>query len=216
MCERGIRAVALSSSLASTSQAVRESAARGEYDIVYITPESLRSWTPTARDLAGRGQLDLICCDEAHCVSEWGCDFRPEFRQIGEFREAVPGVPLLALTATATPPVRADIARSLRLRAPLVLVDTFNRPNLTYTVRAKTKDLGADLAWALKDMLGKVSEGARARGRRRRRRSACPLALIMRPPLFCRAQPPRAPRSSSTASRATRRSAWPRSSTAWA
>src|SRR4029434_2576892 len=72
--------------------------------------------------------------DEAHCISHWGHDFRPEYRQLAELKTRVSGVSLRAYTATATERVRADIAAQLRLDHPLVLVGTFDRPNLTYRI----------------------------------------------------------------------------------
>jgi superfamily II DNA helicase RecQ len=152
--ERGINAVALSSSLSLRED--WERMARCEFDVVYLTPEGLRGWLPTAQALAAAGQLDMVCCDEAHCVSEWGSDFRPEYRAIGDLRDAVPSVPMLALTATATPAVREDIIASLRLRAPRRFVSSFNRPNLTYEVRMKGSGAEADLRWALGRMEGSV------------------------------------------------------------
>jgi len=81
----------------------------------------------------------LIAVDEAHCISEWGHDFRPEYRQLSELRGRFPNVPMMALTATATERVRADIVKLLQLRAPSVFVASFNRPNLNYRVLAKSK-----------------------------------------------------------------------------
>ncbi|MEQ1634875.1 MAG: RecQ family ATP-dependent DNA helicase, partial [Planctomycetota bacterium] len=81
-------------------------------------------------------QLDIgaIAIDEAHCISQWGHDFRPEYRRLAELREVFPNVPFQAFTATATPRVRDDIVQQLQLREPEVLVGTFDRPNLTYRV----------------------------------------------------------------------------------
>src|SRR6266849_4356758 len=83
--------------------------------------------------------LSLLAVDEAHCVSEWGHDFRPEYRQLGQLRTRYPHVPMMALTATATERVRQDILEQLRLRDPHIHIASFNRPNLYYEVRQKTK-----------------------------------------------------------------------------
>ncbi len=86
-----------------------------------------------ARSQDGAG-VASIAIDEAHCISQWGHDFRPEYRRLAELREVLPGVPVHAYTATATPRVRDDIALQLRMRDPAVLVGIFDRPNLTYRV----------------------------------------------------------------------------------
>lgn len=112
---------------------------RGEWRLLYVAPErlmldgwqeNLKNWNVTA-----------LAIDEAHCVSEWGHDFRPEYRQLAQLRSLLPDVPVMALTATATERVRADIVTHLQLRAPDVFVASFNRPNLTYRVLAKDQPL---------------------------------------------------------------------------
>src|ERR1044072_9290862 len=85
-----------------------------------------------------RWNVALIAVDEAHCISEWGHDFRPEYRQLAQLRELFPDVPFMALTATATERVRADIVQHLKLRDPGCYVASFNRPNLTYRVIPKS------------------------------------------------------------------------------
>ena len=86
-----------------------------------------------------RWNVNLIAVDEAHCISEWGHDFRPEYRQLSQLRPLFPGVPMMALTATATARVREDIVEQLHLREPARFVASFNRPNLTYRVVAKAE-----------------------------------------------------------------------------
>src|SRR5947199_6707104 len=86
-----------------------------------------------------RWNVNLLAIDEAHCISEWGHDFRPEYRQLAELRQLFPAVPMMALTATATERVREDIVTLLKLREPSCYVASFNRPNLTYRVLAKNK-----------------------------------------------------------------------------
>ena len=114
-----------------------EKAMAGEYDLIFTTPESAISRLGSLKQLHARGLLDLVAVDEAHTVSEWGVDFRPDFRRLSELRGALPGVPILALTATATPRVRDDICTVLHLQAPLRVVASFDRPNLRYTVLMK-------------------------------------------------------------------------------
>ncbi len=84
-----------------------------------------------------RWGVNLLAVDEAHCISEWGHDFRPEYRQLADLRPLFPGAPIMALTATATERVRKDIVTLLNLREPSCYVASFNRPNLTYRVLAK-------------------------------------------------------------------------------
>ncbi|MBI3319571.1 MAG: ATP-dependent DNA helicase RecQ, partial [Candidatus Omnitrophica bacterium] len=108
---------------------------RGEYRLLYVAPERLM--LPGFLDNLRRRYVSLIAVDEAHCISEWGHDFRPEYRRLAELRDVLPETPMLALTATATQRVREDILRQLRLRNPAVYVAGFNRPNLTYRVVAK-------------------------------------------------------------------------------
>ena len=86
-----------------------------------------------------RWNVTAIAVDEAHCISEWGHDFRPEYRQLAQLRDKLPGVPFLALTATATEQVRGDIIRQLRLPEPEVFLASFNRPNLGYSIVPKNK-----------------------------------------------------------------------------
>jgi ATP-dependent DNA helicase RecQ len=112
---------------------------RGEWRLLYIAPERLMldGWMENLT----QWNVTLIAIDEAHCVSEWGHDFRPEYRQLAKLRKVLPGVPLMALTATATTRVRDDIIQHLALREPEIFVASFNRPNLTYRVQAKDQPL---------------------------------------------------------------------------
>jgi ATP-dependent DNA helicase RecQ len=116
--------------------------ARGEFKLLYLAPERLlmqEFLDGPLRRLIGSPGINAFVIDEAHCVSEWGHDFRPEYRQLSVLRRRYPHVPLLAFTATATPRVRADILAQLALRNPALHISSFNRPNLFYAVRAKNK-----------------------------------------------------------------------------
>ena len=110
----------------------------GQYSLVYLSPELASGRRAQLQALHERRGVCLLAIDEAHCVSEWGHDFRPDYRHLGALREALPGVPLLALTATATAKVRGDIRRSLRMAADAAeVVESFDRPNLFYSVTRK-------------------------------------------------------------------------------
>jgi ATP-dependent DNA helicase RecQ len=112
---------------------------RGEFKLLYVAPERLmlEGWSDNLK----KWNVCCLAIDEAHCVSEWGHDFRPEYRQLARLRDTLPEVPLMALTATATQRVRDDIIAHLKLRAPEVFVASFNRPNLTYRVVPKDEPL---------------------------------------------------------------------------
>ncbi|MBI2513359.1 MAG: DNA helicase RecQ [Opitutae bacterium] len=112
---------------------------RGEWRLLYVAPERLMldDW----KENLAAWNVTALAIDEAHCVSEWGHDFRPEYRQLAKLRALLPDVPVMALTATATERVRDDIVRHLQLREPEVFVASFNRPNLTYRVLAKDQPL---------------------------------------------------------------------------
>ena len=132
----GIAATYLNSSLrAHESQARLRAVHRGEYRLLYIAPERLM--LPGCMNDLPDWQINLLAIDEAHCISEWGHDFRPEYRRLVELREWFPSLPIMALTATATERVRDDIRTLLRLRNTACHVASFNRPNLTYHVQAK-------------------------------------------------------------------------------
>lgn len=107
----------------------------GEYKLLYVAPERLLL-SGFLEDVRQWG-VSLIAVDEAHCISEWGHDFRPEYRRLTELREVLPAVPVMALTATATARVRQDIIDRLALREPREYVASFNRPNLFYRVTPK-------------------------------------------------------------------------------
>ncbi len=118
---------------------------RGEYRLLYAAPErlllpgfveNLRAWNVTQ-----------LAIDEAHCISEWGHDFRPEYRQLAELRDTLPDVPVMALTATATGRVRQDIIERLHLREPRCYTASFNRPNLTYRVVPRSQPYDQALAF---------------------------------------------------------------------
>jgi len=132
----GVAATYLNSTL--SAEAARSRFAglhRNEWRLLYVAPERLMmdGWQENLRKWSVR----TIAIDEAHCISEWGHDFRPEYRQLAGLRETLPDVPVMALTATATERVRADIVGRLKLRDPAVFVASFNRPNLTYRVVPK-------------------------------------------------------------------------------
>jgi ATP-dependent DNA helicase RecQ len=134
----GIAATFLNSALAAGEGRVRlRGLHQGEYQLLYVAPERLML-SGFLEDLH-KWNLNLIAVDEAHCISEWGHDFRPEYRQLSTLRQEFPGVPIMALTATATERVREDILRQLHLRDPKTYVASFNRPNLTYRVIPKDK-----------------------------------------------------------------------------
>jgi len=107
----------------------------GEWRLLYVSPERLmlEGWIDNLR----AWNVSAFAIDEAHCVSEWGHDFRPEYRQLAQLRDALPEVPMMALTATATERVRADVVKHLKLRDPEIFIASFNRPNITYRVKPK-------------------------------------------------------------------------------
>ncbi|MBI4485489.1 MAG: ATP-dependent DNA helicase RecQ, partial [Acidobacteria bacterium] len=103
--------------------------------LLYVSPERIvGEGSQSLRRLLAQAGVRFVAIDEAHCISQWGHDFRPEYRQLGRLREDFPGVSLHAFTATATVRVRRDIVSELRLEDPLLLVGSFDRPNLTYRV----------------------------------------------------------------------------------
>jgi ATP-dependent DNA helicase RecQ len=108
----------------------------GEYKLLYVAPERLMLEGFLERAL--NWNIAQFAIDEAHCISEWGHDFRPEYRELAKLRRRLPNVPMMALTATATERVRDDIVKHLALREPNCYVASFNRPNLTYRVEPKS------------------------------------------------------------------------------
>ena len=133
----GVAATFLNSSLAAGESRPRlRGLHNGEFRLLYVAPERLM--LSGFLDDLKKWNVSLFAIDEAHCISEWGHDFRPEYRQLASLREIFPNVPVMALTATATERVRGDIVRQLHLKNPADYVASFNRPNLTYRVAAKS------------------------------------------------------------------------------
>jgi ATP-dependent DNA helicase RecQ len=129
----GVPAAALNSSLtADEFAAVRRAISKGELDLLYVTPE--RAATPGFAEMMRGVKIALFAIDEAHCVSQWGHDFRPEYRDLGKLAELYPGVPRMALTATADPHTREDIIERLQLGSAEVFTTSFDRPNITYEI----------------------------------------------------------------------------------
>ena len=132
----GVDALRLDSSMSGSEQAdVIDSIQQGLVKLLYLSPERLL--TDGMLNLLRSTKLAYFAIDEAHCVSMWGHDFRPEYRQLGRLREMFPKVTIAAYTATATEQVRGDIARQLSLNDPAMLVGSFDRPNLSYKVQPK-------------------------------------------------------------------------------
>ena len=107
--------------------------------LIYLAPERLQveATRQLLEDINDQGQLVGVAIDEAHCISAWGHDFRPDYRRLGQLRRLCPGVPLVALSATAAPRVRADLIRLLELRRPLIQVRSARRDNLSYAMRRR-------------------------------------------------------------------------------
>ncbi|MBA4803835.1 MAG: DNA helicase RecQ [Brevundimonas sp.] len=127
--QQGVRAARLDSGVSLDDRSAIWRAARaGELDLLYVSPEGLAGGAMLER--LAELPLSLIAIDEAHCVSQWGHDFRPDYRTLGRLAEVFPGVPRIAVTATADARTREDILRSLRLEGARVVVDSFARPNL--------------------------------------------------------------------------------------
>ena len=131
--EAGVSATFLNSTLdAAESRKRLADLYDGKYRLLYVAPERLM--LNGMMDRLDQWQPEAIAIDEAHCISEWGHDFRPEYRQIAQLRMRFPDLPFMALTATATERVRADIITQLKLRAPEQFVASFNRNSLIYRV----------------------------------------------------------------------------------
>ena len=151
---RGIAATFVNSSLPEAERQERQAALRrGEYRLLYVAPERFKS--PSFLSAIAGVKVPLLAVDEAHCISAWGHDFRPEYQQLARAREQLGAERVLALTATATPEVRRDIADALELRDPKVFVAGFDRPNLFIEVLR----VGGD-----KDKLGRLLALSRAGG----------------------------------------------------
>ncbi|MCZ8252777.1 MAG: DNA helicase RecQ [Hylemonella sp.] len=142
--EAGVEAAFLNSSLTGEdAAAVEKRLLRGELTLLYAAPERVTTPRFLAQldALAERGQLALFAIDEAHCVSQWGHDFRPEYRALTVLHERYPGVPRIALTATADALTRADIVERLQLEQARQFVSSFDRPNIRYTIVEKKEPL---------------------------------------------------------------------------
>jgi len=140
--QAGVRAAFLNSTLdPGQARAIEEQLLRGALDLLYVAPERLM--LARTLDLLGRARLALFAIDEAHCVSQWGHDFRPEYMQLSVLHERFPGVPRIALTATADEPTRREIVARLKLDAARVFVSSFDRPNIRYRIRQAGNGGGA-------------------------------------------------------------------------
>ncbi|HYH16084.1 MAG TPA: ATP-dependent DNA helicase RecQ [Flavisolibacter sp.] len=143
--KRGIMSLAIYSGMSrrQITQTLKN-AAYGEYKLLYVSPERIE--TDLFKEYLPALGVNLIAVDEAHCISQWGYDFRPSYLKIAELREELPNVPILALTASATPDVQQDIIEKLQLKEVQLFRQSYERKNLSYTVRkadAKMADLTA-------------------------------------------------------------------------
>lgn len=138
LTELGVKAAYLNSSQDwRTAREVEQAFLNGELDLLYVAPERLL--TDRCLDLLARGQISLFAIDEAHCVSQWGHDFRPEYLGLSFLAERWPEVPRIALTATATAETRVEIAQRLSLDQAPLFVASFDRPNISYNIVEKSE-----------------------------------------------------------------------------
>lgn len=145
----------LNSSLSKSEiNTVREDLLNGKTKLLYVAPESLTKEENV--DFFKAINISFYAIDEAHCISEWGHDFRPEYRRIRNIIDAIGAkVPVIALTATATPKVQNDIQKNLGMDNAKVFISSFNRPNLYYEIREKTKNIDKEIVKFIKDNPGK-------------------------------------------------------------
>lgn len=144
-----VRALNSSISLKDQNQIYEDMLYDPSVKLIFVTPEKLSQSDKLNGYLAKlyqKKRLERIAVDEAHCVSQWGRDFRADYLKLSKFRLSYPAVPIIALTATATSQVRMDICKLLGMRSPEVFLTSFNRPNLTYEVRGKTKKTTEEIA----------------------------------------------------------------------
>jgi ATP-dependent DNA helicase RecQ len=163
---RGIAAACLHRGLSLDDQrALRRDLAQQRLRLLYLAPERLHGegTRQLLADSLQTGTLVALAVDEAHCISAWGHDFRPDYRRLGHWRALFPGVPLVALSATAPPQVRADIIRLLGLRHPLVQVRSACRRNLSYAMRRRSPGALAEVLEAISRARGAVLIYARTR-----------------------------------------------------
>ncbi len=152
LLQKGIRAHAIVSGMKKSEvERALNNCIYGDYKFLYVSPERLLS--PIFKEYLLQMKLNLIAVDEAHCISQWGYDFRPPYLQIAEIRENFPTVPILALTASATPEVKKDIIEKLELTNVAVYAKSFARPNISYLVR-ETEDKMTHLFKVLDNMPG--------------------------------------------------------------
>ena len=132
----GVRAAALNSGMTDEERmAVRRELRTGQLDLIYVAPERLM--LPSFLEFLDGARIALFAIDEAHCVSQWGHDFRPEYMRLEQLADRFPGVPRIALTATADPQTQDDIRRRLKLDRARLFVSSFDRPNIRYAVALK-------------------------------------------------------------------------------
>ena len=136
LCALGVNAQFLNSTLSKTEiNRVKKETLEGKVKLLYVAPESLTK--PENISFLKESNLLFAAIDEAHCISEWGHDFRPEYRRIKSILEQLGNLPIIALTATATPKVKLDIQRNLQMEDADIFKSSFNRENLYYEVRSK-------------------------------------------------------------------------------
>lgn len=138
--QNGIKAEFFNSTLTTSEKdRIKSELSKKNISLLYVAPERLMQ--DNFINLLQTLEISLFAIDEAHCISEWGHDFRPEYRQLSTLKQLFPAVPIIALTATATPRVKEDILNQLHLNEPSKYQASFNRTNLLYTIREKTDTL---------------------------------------------------------------------------
>ncbi len=161
--KREIKAIAIYSGMSKAEMDMAlNNAMNGNYKFLYLSPERLQ--TELFRERLKQMNVNLIAVDESHCISQWGYDFRPSYLEIAEIRELIPDVPILALTATATPEVVDDIQDKLKFKAKNVLKKSFERKNLSYVVR-ETENKGYELLKIAKNIPGSAVVYVRSRNK---------------------------------------------------